>query len=395
MEKLQTDLKKYCDGSEGNEIKLTGRGGDGLPYHDMMLPHWKKFFKALHGRTSISEFTLIGVSLPSVVLDIMFPALRSINLEEFGIASVGVGEDGFLKLTSFIKDNSSIKTLCIGGDTINDTAADSLSHAVKGHPTLEALVLVKSGLNDANILGKVLEGCSGLNELRLVGLVGHEKLGLESIALVADFIRCNHPMKVMHLQKSKISDNDTVLLASALKQNTNLIRLNLQNNNDITEEGNKKLLKATYDPTSMDSTVDSNHSCMAYTYDVRNSSIVAQRPPIEIEVFKINKGDYTVGQKIRKKVVLALCGVDGELFDLSQLNDLPLQLMPRVLGLIQEHTDARTRAVKSTPIQLEKDALTRLFHTLKGWELPLLFENLRCPSLEGGEKKRKRRKTRR
>ena len=393
MEKLQNDMKKYCDVSENNDVILKGRGGDGLPYHDLMLPHWKKLFKALHGRTSINEFTLIGVSLPSVVLDIMFPALQSINLEEFGISSVGLGTDEFVKLSSFIKDSTSIKTLCIGGDTINDmSVASSLSDAVKGHPTFQTLVLVKSGLNNAHILGKVLEGCSGLNELRLIG---HEKLGMEGVALVADFIRCNHPMKVIHLQRNKISDYDTLVLASALKQNKNLSRLNLQNNNDITEEGNKNLLAALYEPTSMDSIIASNHTCMAYSYDLRNTSIVAQRPPIEIEVFRINKGDYTIGQKIRKKVVLALCRQDGELFDLSHFNDLPLRLMPRVLELIQEHTIGRTLAYKSTPIQLEKDALTRLFHTLRGWELPLLFENLGSPSAERGGKKRKRRKTRR
>ena len=113
------------------------------------------------------------------------------------------------------------------------------------------------------------------------------------------------------------------------------------------------------------------------------------------ELFKINLDDISIQQKIRKKVVLALCRQDGELFDLSHFNDVPLNLMPRVLELIQEHTDARTQAVRRMPIQLEKDALSRLFHTLRGWELPLLFENLGSPSSERGEKKRKRRKTRR
>jgi len=88
--------------------------------------------------------------------------------------------------------------------------------------------------------------------------------------------------------------------------------------------------------------------------------------------------------------VLALCGVDGSLFDLSHFNDVPLQLMPRVLELIQKHT---TRRSSNTPVQLEKDALSRLFHTLRGWELPVLFENLNNLSTNAG--KRKRRKTRR
>jgi len=162
-------------------------------------------------------------------------------------------------------------------------------------------------------------------------------------------------------------------------------------NDDITEVGKKTLLEALYDPTSMDSIVKSNHSCRAYVHDTDNPSVVAQRPPIETEVLTTNDDrDMSIKQKIRKKVVLALCGVDGSLFDLSHLNDLPLQLMPRVLELIQEHTEARTRAIKTMPNQLEKDALTRLFHTLRGWELPLLFENLRVSSATDTTRKRKR-----
>ena len=109
---------------------------------------------------------------------------------------------------------------------------------------------------------------------------------------------------------------------------------------------------------------------------------------------------------------MALCGVDGSLFDLSHFNDIPLQLMPRVLELIQKHSESRTEMLTSMPIlnsnelldlsvegvesyfrkQLEKDALSRLFHTLRAWELPLLFENSWNSS---GSGKRKRRKTRR
>jgi hypothetical protein len=179
-----------------------------------------------------------------------------------------------------------------------------------------------------------------------------------------------------------------------LKQNTHLNELNLKDN-DITEDGDENLLKVLFDTTSMDSIVESNHTCTPYTYDAKDDWVVAQRPIIEEEVFKINKGEYTIGQKIRRKVVLALCGVDGELFDLSHLNDLPLQLMPRVLELIQEHTDARAEeiAVSFRIEKLKSDALSRLFHTLRGWELPLLFENLNPK--KGAAKKRKRKAPRR
>ena len=122
---------------------------------------------------------------------------------------------------------------------------------------------------------------------------------------------------------------------------------------------------------------------------------------VEVEVDRIRRpcstvcmnDDISVKQKIRKKVVLALCGVEGGLFDLSHFNDLPLGVMPRVLELIQEHTDMRTKVchthARRMPDQLEKDALTRLFLTLRGWELPLLFENLNRSSTNAGKRKKK------
>ena len=85
-------------------------------------------------------------------------------------------------------------------------------------------------------------------------------------------------------------------------------------------------------------------------HDNDQPSVVAQRPPIETEVLSINTDyDISIQQKIRKKVVLAFCGVDGSLFDLSHFNDLPLKLMPRVLELIQEHTATRRKEIIRRP----------------------------------------------
>jgi len=403
MEKLQTDIKNYCEiNNDDTKIDLRGKieePGVILPYHDMLLPHWQKLFKALNGRTSsIKAMSLMGISLPTTVLDIMFSASKSINLEEFATVSVGLGRDGFLKLSSFIRENTSLKNLTIGGDLIDDlSVASSISYAIENHPTLELLILAACGLNNAGILGNILEGCKRLDNLsiakcnspELVSL-SNEELGMEGVGLLADFIRGNHSTKCLVLVSNNLSDNDALVLAAALKENTNLRWLKLEKNN-ITEDGEKKLLKALYDPTSMDSIIESNHTCLPFTYDLSNSST---RPFLELELFMINMNDdISVKQKIRKKVVLALCGVEGELFDLSYFNDLPLGVMPRVLELIQEHTDMRTKVCHShshrIPDQLEKDALTRLFHTLRGWELPLLFENLNRQSTNAGETKKK------
>jgi len=412
MEKLQNDMKKYCDRSGDIDIALRGRGGGTLPYHDLILPHWKKLLKALKGRTNV-EFQVTGISLPSPLLDIVFPALQEYKIVQLRLIGTGLVGGGFQCLSSFLEKNSSLTSLGIGADRLDDlSVAGALSDAIKNHPTLEDLFIARCIGHNASILEKILQGCT----TKRVLMISMENFGLYGslVDVVADFISSNHTVEKLHLIENNIADNDAKLLASALKTNRHLKLLDLVDNYDITDEGEKALLNVLYDPTTMDSVIESNHLCMVNTDNNDNIVALEQRPLLEQEVLKINKGDliantigtaiipsyYSIQQKIRQKVVLALCGVDGELFDLSYLNNLPLGVMPRVLELIQEHTAIRRSkntpwGSYQTPVQLKKDALTRLFHTLRGWELPLLFENLHNPSSNGTTGKRKRRKTRR
>ena len=388
METLQNDMKKYCEGDGETGIELVGADDDEmLPHHDMLLPHWQKFANELRGRNSVDSCNIFGISLPISVLDIILPSLQTMNLAELALIDVNLRSDEFLRLSSFLRDSTSINRFVIGGDAIDLSIATSLSDTIKDHPSLEGVGFYKCGLNNVPVLETILQGCT---RSKCLG-ISFETLGLDSINVITDFIRCNHSVDIIQLGHNNLSNSDVAVLASALKGNSNLKQLDLQNN-DITEEGEKVRLDAMYNPTSMDSIVESNHTCIPHTYDIYDDSAINQRPILEQELFNINvDDDISIQQKIRKKVVLALCGgADGSLFDLSHLNDLPLQLMPRVLELLQEHTEIRTNQRNLMPEQLEKDALTRLFHTLRGWELPLLFDNLRTQVPTG---KRKRRKT--
>ena len=419
MEQLQNDIKKYCDGGDANndEIYLKGRHEIGLTlsHHDIMLPHWKKLAKALEKRTNMTEVVISGISLPLPVLDIIFPALQSTNLENLVLSAASLHSDGsagYQRLTSFLRENTSLKEIFLWDVIDNMSVATSLSGAIKNHPTLEKLMLLGGGLNEIPALETILNGCTELNHLGFV--LNH--LGSEAVTLLADFISSNHPVEAIDLERNNITNSDANLLALALKKNTNLKWLDL-NKNDITEEGEKALLKVMFDKTSIDSIVESNHGCSVYTYDTNDdpSLITVQRGLLEQEVLKINRGEYSIKEKIRMKVVLALCGVDGGFFDLSHFNDIPLQLMPRVLELVQEHSQSRKGArvmpiqsllamleespsfdfVQHFRIQLEIDALSRLFHILRGWELPSLFVNLNNAAAIVSTRKRKRRKTRR
>jgi len=401
MRELQRCMKKYCDtDNECNVIKLevgtNNSGSNRYSHHEWMLPHWKELFKALRGRTSVTNVIIRRIHLSVSVLNIILPSLKTLpKLTRLTLDDTKLGDDGLQRLVSFLNHNSTLEDLKIHyhrWERINDLSiATSLSDAVRNHPTLKRFVLdYPTVFNGTDILHIILNGCVGLETLS----ISVEELGLEGVVHISNFIRSNHPLKDLDLTRNKITDGEALQLTSALCYNTHLKFLNLQHN-AITLEGEKRLLGALFNPLSMDSIVQSNHTCIPHAWDISKLSIIAQRTMLEHMVYLINADmNISIQRKIRKKVVLALCGVDGSLFNLSHFNDLPLQLIPRVLELIQDHTIGREKVVRRMPNQLEKDALSRLFHTLRGWELPLLFEYLNRPSTKGRSGKRKRRKTR-
>ena len=85
---------------------------------------------------------------------------HQLNLVDLTLFNTALGSDGLLKLSSFIKESTSIQNLTIGG-TINLSVARSLSDAVKDHPSLERIGFTRCGL-DANMVRKVLEGVTRL-----------------------------------------------------------------------------------------------------------------------------------------------------------------------------------------------------------------------------------------
>ena len=76
---------------------------------------------------------------------------------------------------------------------------------------------------------------------------------------IPDFITKNPSLQKLCLTKNNLNDEDATLISLALKHNTNLKWIHLERNG-ITEIGERALTKAIYDPTSLNSVADSNHT---------------------------------------------------------------------------------------------------------------------------------------
>ena len=187
-------------------------------------------------------------------------------------------------------------------------------------------------------------------------------------------------------------------MCDVLKRNTTLNSLNLEQNNKlrvmsggrrqwndehgyerlpVVQRGRPEIVNCLYDTSSLQSIVDSNHTCMVDMATGGYTSCSGTR--IEKLMKSINSL-ANAGKKIRYKVVLALNETDC-LYNARDFDSLPLELIPRLLELIQleigyygfgkevvQHETGKKYAKKSDM------RINRLYDFVTGSNTQLLFE---------------------
>ena len=205
-------------------------------------------------------------------------------------------------------------------------------------------------------------------------------------------------------------------MCAVLKRNSTLTSLYLEGNNSLkvksggrrqwnpverayetlpaVPRGRSEIVNCLFDTSSLKSIVDSNHTCM-----VACGSSVECGTRIEKLMNKINSL-ANVGEKIRYKVVLALNETEG-LYNVRDFDSVPLELIPRLLELIQLEVGYYGFGEDIVEYLADKKygkdsdmRINRLYDFVTGSNTQLLFE--RGSGLKrvriGPKKKRKRRR---
>ena len=77
---------------------------------------------------------------------------------------------------------------------------------------------------------------------------------------VAAALATNPQIEILRMAENELNDRDAELIAHALKHNTNLHKLYLEENN-ITATGFEKIRTTIYDPSSFNAMEAGNHTC--------------------------------------------------------------------------------------------------------------------------------------
>lgn len=319
-----------------------------LQHDDIILPYWKTFAAALFSITLISErkFTSVcfgRVQLSKEVMDMLLQSLKSVPLDRLAFYYNGLGKDGYSWLIEVLKSNTSLKTLSIESNPIeSDVVATKLINVLIEHPNVDIIALDGCRLGQNNgVMNVILPALQHLTEV----ILRDNDIGSYGATLISGYLAKNPLIQKLLLDDNLLNDADAKKLSECLKTNNNLRVLDVSLNT-ITREGKVYLLLSIFNPTSLNSLSDSNHTCFIRLTD-------------EEDVFGLRSFNTFIDHEINKNVKLASPLQHGTKY---LKIDTPLQIMPRVLALL------------GTTIQLTpKYKLDGLFKFMSEWSMPLLY----------------------
>ena len=302
---------------------------------------------------------------------------RKNEVSEFSMAGAGIGEEkeGKTKariLRDALEKNTTLEQLCLARNDLgsNERVLSIVMSGIKESVSLTYIDLSGNGIKKMpaiKSIAKYLASNPALVELDL----SHNRIPAKIASTLIKALEENTTLQHLSLVDNRIGDTDVPAIVDMLKKNTTLRSLDLKHNNiKSNTSGRKDLFKAICDTTSLDSIANnSNHTCCLTVAGCNYKGIY------EHELRKINALEDE-GEKIRYKVVLALCSLNKDLHNSQSFDDIPLELMPNLLELIQLEIgyngygmEIGNRKIKSTI-----NSLNKIYETIHQWPaFPSLF----------------------
>jgi len=305
------------------------------------------------------------------VIDLLSEALETTYFNSLSLAWNNFGWKGIEFALNYLRRNSKCKHLCLNGNDMSTLDIDLLSTIVETHPFIEKLEL--SGckgdrVDGYDMLQKIMR--AGKSKLKLLDMSNND-ISTGGDTFISEFLADNPILESLHLRGNQLDDNDAIMIASALKHNTNLkmITLKFNFNQKITSAGWDALGKAVFDERSLNSANDSNHSCrISFPSDEGIGVQNINGDP--------NSTDWIHPLNVRqKKIYLVLSSRNRTMSNVENFDeDLSSELLPDMLSSIQTYSDYY---FADNPRRDVHNPLSITYEILKHWDKALaVFEAL-------------------
>lgn len=328
---------KRSDDSSGCYTSVRGTLGPYFDY-DVIKPYWKDLARAMktsaHLRQHLGDSLLLlnNLSIGNEPARLISDAFKTSNLRAVCLTDVTCTNDFCMDMLS----SPVLETFHISQEFANkrnvlakEQDIELFKGAIGDHPSLTKLELKWCGpAKPSPSFIPIILASSHL--LRCIDIHGCNLATFGSTA-IADFIASNPGLHVMGLQDNHLNDCDAGLIGAALMTNFNLLRLSLAGNK-ITEHGREGLLNAMFCPGNLNSISDCNHTCdVGLRQDDDRGGPSRSRQLKAWDLPRINCYERAK----RLKILAKLSAPWEKRVNTSLLRDMPSQLLPDVLGLVQ------------------------------------------------------------
>jgi len=195
---------------------------------------------------------------------------------------------------------------------------------------------------------------------------------------IPDFLAANPPVKVLCLANNMLKDEDVVLIANALKRNTQLQELTIFGG-EVTKVGVDAILDVLYDPSSFNSVSDCNHSCVVYGIEEFDFYPAEEYSYYHLHLHNGDDGmgdDLDAHNQRALKIYHLLSVRNRELSNVqcldAEVKEETLKLVPGVLACVHHYSQAEPRCDED-PIRVHP--LSIMFEIVRSWKMPSLFES--------------------
>jgi len=342
-----------------------------LPNHDMLYPQWKAFSSALENYTGSYNTLFIGfasVQLDTSILNMLTPGIMSQQVTSLYFMGNNLGGDELLLLSDIIEQSPTMEALAICRNKLGDLkkgVSIRLASAIRTHPNLQRLVLASCSIGN----NKTILSCIRNKSLISIDMSSND-MSSDAAKIISKFIAKakNRHVTQLCLEDNNFDDKDAILFASALRLNNTLTTLDL-GKNVITDDGKKILLKSLFDDSSLNAVSDSNHKCRIIVHKKKNGRFrdyLTDETGQGVESFNVSKVSHKFGRRNKIHHCMFNPSSDGG-FVLSHYEDMPLELLPEVLGLIKYRSTTDTVSLAKTQ--------TLMFELLRATPCIFLYKN--------------------
>ena len=340
-EKFLNDLERLI--RYDNVEELIGYGRFGC-IESMSNEGWEQFGRVIANSNHLNRLCLTAGTLDDERMSFLFRELtRSSSIREFHASSYrgGYGIDGVRAMTPFLRNVTNLTRLIVSYNLITADGFGLLLAALRDSP-IEELQCDRCGLDSIDI--DISSFPKNMKKLNLA----ENNLGRNSCRELAKILGRDATLAELFLYGNHIDDEGIFFLVHALRNNKSLRNLNIQSNSKMTRVGHILLLKLVNDISSIEATMQSNHT-ITNIYSVVGTSLYTDISDQIKEVISTFNETYESAETIGKNKVIwsqlnsakrtEMCRLQGleDHIKTSPIASVGSLLLPEILEMLSKH----------------------------------------------------------